>query len=147
MDDELGHERVVVRRHVRARAEAGVDPHPRTRRRHPTIDALGVGHELAHRVLGIDAHLDRVPGPRDVVLREAQLHPGRDPYLLLDQVDPGDRLGDRMLDLQASVDLEKEELALAEHELDGACVHVAGGGHGPDRRVAHGSANLSVEGR
>jgi hypothetical protein len=36
---------------------------------------------------------------------------GRDPQLLLDQVDAVDQLGDRVLDLQAGVHLQEEELA------------------------------------
>ena len=51
--------------------------------------------------------------------------PGRDADLLLDDVDAGDELGDRVLDLDAGVDLEEEEVALVvEQELEGAGVGV-----------------------
>src|SRR6266567_954298 len=88
----------------------------------PAGDPLGVRHELAQRVLGVDAHLDGVPGPRNVLLREAEGEAGSDSYLLFDEVDPGDGLGDGVLDLEPCIDLEKIEVAPAEHELDGAGV-------------------------
>ena len=43
-----------------------------------------------------------------------------DPQLLADEVDPRDELGDRMLDLDARVQLEEVERVAVEHELGGA---------------------------
>ena len=86
-----------------------------------------------------------MPGPRDIGLGEAELHARGDSDLLLDQIDPRDGLGDWMLHLKARVDLEEEELAVAEHELDGARIHIAGGGHRANRRLAHRGANLSAD--
>ena len=69
----------------------------------------------------------------DVVLRDRQLLARRDADLLLDQVDAGDHLGDRVLDLQAGVHLHEEELVGpvgGDDELDGAragVVDAAGG--------------------
>src|SRR4029077_19098777 len=103
--------------------------------------------ELAHRILGVDPHLDRMPGPRDVLLREPQRQTGGDLYLLLDQVDAGARLGDRVLDLQPCIDLEKVEVAFAEDELDGAGVHVAGGSRRLQSGIAHRRADLGRDSR
>ena len=50
---------------------------------------------------------------------------------------PRDHLGDRVLDLQAGVHLEEEELAVLIDELDGAGVVVADGLGGLDRGLAH----------
>ena len=69
----------------------------------------------------------------DVVLPDRQLLPRRDADLQLDEVDAGDHLGDRVLDLQAGVHLHEEELVgpvRGDDELDGACtgvVDAAGG--------------------
>src|SRR5438477_117985 len=101
VDDELGDERVVVRWHVRARAEARIDTHAGPSRRNPPRDAPGVRNELPDGVLSVDPHLDRVASPRHVVLLEAELKPRRNPDLLLDQVDSCHGLGDRMFHLQA----------------------------------------------
>ena len=147
MDDQLGHQRVVVRRHVGARAETRVDPHPGAGRRHPPRDAFGVGDELTQRILGVDPHLDRVSLPLDLGLREAQLESGRDADLFLHEIHAGHRLGDRMLHLEAGVDLQKVELAVAEDELDCAGVDVAGRGCGTDRSLAHGAADFRGHGR
>ena len=50
----------------------------------------------------------------------------RDPHLLADEVDPDDRLGDRMLDLQARVQLDEGERAVgADEELERAGVAIA----------------------
>ena len=52
-----------------------------------------------------------MPGPR-----EAQGFSRGDPELLLDQVDPGGLLGDRVLHLQAGVDFEERHGAVRRHE-------------------------------
>ena len=65
----------------------------------------------------------------DADLRIGQLVALRDPDLRLHQVAPGDRLGDRVLDLDARVDLDEVVRAvLADQELDGAGVAVASRG-------------------
>jgi hypothetical protein len=50
-----------------------------------------------------------VAADRQILLGEGQLFAGRDPELQLDEVEPRDRLGDRMLDLQPGVHLHEEE--------------------------------------
>ena len=74
----------------------------------------------------------------DVFLRVAQLPAAGDADLLLDDVDAGDHLGDRMLHLQAGVHLQEVEvLVLIHQELDRAgvdVVHRLGGAH---RHSAH----------
>src|SRR6202162_6095088 len=140
--DELGHERVVVGRHVRPRSEARIDANPGTGRRHPAADPLGIGHEPSQRILGVDAHLDGVSSPAHIALREAQLQPGRDADLLFDDVDARHRLRDGMLDLEPGVDLEEVELSVAEDELHRAGVDVARGRSGSDRGFAHRRAQV-----
>ena len=83
-----------------------------------------------------------MPWPRcerpHLVLRHRQRLAGGDADLPLDEVDAGDHLGDRVLDLQAGVHLEEEELAVLVDELDGAGVVVADGLGRLDRGRAHG---------
>src|SRR6266852_836523 len=142
MNDELGDERVVVRRDVRAGSESRVDANTRSGGRDPARDPLRVRHELASRIFGIDAHLDRVSGPRHLLLGEAEGQTGSDADLLLDKVDAGDSLCDRVLHLKPRVDLEEIELAVTEHELHGAGVDVARRRRCPDRGLAHGGSDL-----
>ena len=71
------------------------------------------GQEAAGRVLGVEPRLDGVPVEGDVALVERQPLAGRDPDLLLDQVEAGDQLGDRVLDLQPGVHLQEEEVVAA----------------------------------
>ena len=73
----------------------------------------------------------------DVALLERQPLAGGDPNLFLDDVDAGDELGDGMLDLDAGVDFEEEEVALVvEQELERAGVGVLHGAGGVDDRAA-----------
>ena len=59
--------------------------------------------------------------------RRVEPLPGGDPEHLADQVDPGDLLGDRVLDLEPGVDFqERDRAVLAEQELDGPGAGVAG---------------------
>ncbi len=82
------------------------------------------------------ARLDRVE-------RGAQRRPARHLDLRPHQVEPGDPLGDRMLDLQPGVHLQEVELAGAvEQELHRAGVGVADRRRGPHRRLAHAPPQL-----
>ena len=114
MDDELGDHRVVERRHAVAGGDARIDPH--------SLEALlaaeahrqdpaGRRQEVVLRVLGVDARLDRRAAAGDFVLRERQRLARGDAELPLDEIEPGHRLGDRMLDLQPGVHLEEVEVA------------------------------------
>ena len=84
--------------------------------------------EAAGRVLGVDPRLDGVPGQPHVVLAERQGLAGGDAQLLLDEVEAGDQLGDRVLDLQPGVHLHEERLVggvAGDDELDRAGAGVA----------------------
>jgi hypothetical protein len=77
-------------------------------------------------------------GCEHLLLREGQRFARSDSDLPLDEVDAGDHLGDGVLDLQAGVHLEEEEVAVLVDELDGPGVVVADGLGRLDRGVAHG---------
>src|SRR5690606_25100161 len=62
--------------------------------------------------------LDGVAADEDVGLLQRQGQARGEADLLLDEVDAGDLLGDRVLDLDARVDLEEEELLALDQELD-----------------------------
>ena len=76
-------------------------------------------------ILGVDPAFDRVAAPHDVALPEAQLLAGGDADLLLHDVDAGDHLGHRVLDLDARVHLDEEELVVLVQELERAGAAVA----------------------
>ena len=89
------------------------------------------------------AALDRVAVEGHVPLLERQPLARRDPDLLLDDVDAGDELGHRVLDLDAGVDLEEVEVALVvEQELERAGVGVLHRARGVDDRAAELAAHL-----
>src|SRR4029078_12565305 len=70
----------------------------------------------------------------------------RDPDLLAHEVEAGRQLGDRMLDLEARVDLEEGELAArTRDELDGARAGIADGLAELDRRASHRCASIRIE--
>src|SRR4051812_36876959 len=83
-------------------------------------DRAGRGGEIAGRILGIDAALDRVLLELDIALVERELLTVGDKDLLLDEVDAGAFLGDGMLHLNARVHFDEVEVTLCIHEeLDG----------------------------
>ena len=98
------------------------NPSAQADREHRAADRSRARTEVAGRVLGVDPALDRVAGEPDVLLPEPQRPALGDRDLLGDDVQPGDRLGDRVLDLDARVDLEEVELAAVgvDQELDRA---------------------------
>ena len=66
----------------------------------------------------------------DLGLRDRQLAAGGDADLLQHEIDPGDHLGDRMLDLDARVHLDEIELAILVKKLDRADAEVLQLAHG-----------------
>ena len=109
----------------------------------------GLRQEAAGGILGIDPALDGVAALRQLLLPPRQRLAAGDPQLRPDQVDAGHRFGDRMLDLQPRVHLEKVEarrVAFAlDQELDRAGVAIADGARGGDGRVSHPGAEPGVE--
>ena len=67
----------------------------------------GDGTEAGRGILRVDAALDRVAAQDDVLLTQRQRLARRDEELLADEVDAGDQLGDRVLDLDARVHLHE----------------------------------------
>ncbi len=112
-----------------------------------------LGEEAAEGVLGVDPRLDGVALAAHVVLRQRQRLAGGDDQLQLDQVQPCDGLGDRVLHLQPGVHLQEVELAGGgvEEVLDGPCAdvpdllgqrHRRGGQPGPRPGVDGGRGRL-----
>ena len=123
-DDELREQRVEGARDLVAGGHAGVDAHAGSAGEAQHVHRSGRGEEVAAGVLAVDAELDRVAGRDGVgVVERAALG---EPELLAHEVDAGDLLGDRVLDLQAGVHLEERHRAvLADEELAGAGADVA----------------------
>ena len=139
--DHLGEHRVVVRRHLAAGLEA---------RRRPG-SAVAIDGDLEAWSARRSAAGSRRPGPRRTAgprsrgrrrsgfdEARAAARPLGDRELQLDQVDAVDRLGDRVLDLEAGVHLQEPEPlgGRVVEELDGAGAAVVdrlGGRCGPRR--------------
>ena len=86
-------------------------------------------------------HSMAAPVLADVGLRKRQRLARRNANLRLDQVDAGDHLRHRVLDLDAGVHLDEIVVALPiDDELDRAGVGVVGRLHQPHGRLAHGRA-------
>src|SRR5262249_33820130 len=104
--------------------------------------------EIAVRILGIDAALDRPAFELDVALLEQKPLAGGDADHLLDQIDAGDEFGHRMLDLKPRIHFQEiEALVLAGDEFDSAGAVVANRFSERDRLLAHFRARLLVKKR
>ena len=129
--DQLRDHRVVRRADLVALLDARVDAH--ARRQAQPLDRPGLRQERP-RVLGVQPHLDRVTEQRRC---PSTALAARDAQLLAHEVDSRNELRHRMLDLDARVQLEEEEVAAVEHELRGARALVADCARERDRRIAH----------
>ena len=108
--DDLGDHRVEVGRDGVALGDTGVDAYAGSRRQVEPDDAAGRRREVAVRVLGVEPRLDGVAGlGRLGGVQVGEPPTAGDVDLSLHQVDAGGRLGDRVLHLQAGVDLEEGE--------------------------------------
>ena len=125
-DDELGQHRVVIGRYMVAGIDGPIGTHTRTARRVIARDAPEARQEVVLGVFGVDAELDGETATLDLVLAVAQRQAGRDPDLLLDQIDTRDGLGDGVLDLDAGVHLHEVEAPVGiEQELHGPGIGIA----------------------
>src|SRR6185436_1362839 len=121
-----------------ARLDAALPADARAPALFPRDQRAGRREEVGARVLRVDTRLDRMPARRHVLLSERQALALRDEDLEADEVQAGDLLGHRVLDLEPRVDLEEVELPRrVDHELDRARVVVADGAPRGDGRLAH----------
>jgi hypothetical protein len=135
---ELRHHRVVVHRDGGALEHAAVDADADPVGRPVREDPARRRREVLVGVLGVDARLDRVARDAQVLLPEGERLARRDADHLLHDVDAGDRLGDRVLDLDPRVHLEEVEVPLRVHEeLDRAGAAVADRARRGDGGLAH----------
>jgi hypothetical protein len=109
---------------------AAVQPHPGTAGRPVGGDLAGVGAEVVLRILGGDPALqggtDRMDGALVGKTEIGQRLTARDAHLRLHEVDAGDLLGDRVLDLDARIHLDEAVTSVVtQQELDGAGARVA----------------------
>ena len=82
-----------------------------------------------------------------VGLRQRQRLAGSDAKLQIDEIESGDELGHRMLDLQARVHLHEDEIAFGQQEFDGAGADIADRARRPHGGLAHAHAQLGRDGR
>ena len=131
---DLDEQRIIKRRDDGTGGRrAAVEPEAGSARRSIVGDPAVVGSEVVGGILGRDPALDRMPLDPDRLLagdadfRIGQLAPLGDQDLALDDVDPGDDLGDGVLDLKPGIDLDEREGArlIVDQELDGAGILVA----------------------
>ena len=113
--------------HIRAAKQTGADAI------HPGYGFLAESPDFARAVLA--AGLTWIGPPPDAIAAMG------------DKVDAGDELRHRVLDLDAPVQLEEEEVAPVEHELGGAGAAVADGARERDGGRAHPSAQVGVQRR
>src|SRR5436190_18295009 len=137
LTDDLGDHRIVERRHRVAGVDVRVETHTVAARRMEGHDATRGRLEVSVRILGVDATLDDVAAKRWQLVNAERMACG-DTDLLLHEIDPGQHLRHRMLDLDPRVHLhEVERAVLVEQHLDRAGAHVVDRFRSSDRRVAH----------
>ena len=74
-------------------------------------DQTRAWEEVPVGIFRVDPALDGMPRLFHILLSDGELLPGRQPYLLLDDVDTRDHLRDRMLHLEPRIHLEKVEIS------------------------------------
>src|ERR1700722_18308104 len=142
--NDLAYHGVIERGHVVAGVDMAVDADAGAAGRVPQADRSGRGHE-GLGVLGIDAAFDRMAADLDIVLAVGQRLACGDEQLRLDDVDAGDELGHRMLDLHARIHLDEVELVVLVQEFERAGVAVTDFPAGPGAALTHGLALLGRE--
>src|SRR5882757_7265153 len=145
--DQLGDHRIVVRRNYCVGIGRRIHANSGAARRLKSCDASG-GRHKCFRIFGIDTALDSVSAEMNFAHSVVQLFAGRDANLGFDQVRASDKLGDRVLDLDARIHFDKINRAvLIQQKLDRASVGVANSLQCLDDPSAHFFAQLGVQHR
>ncbi len=137
MHDDLREQGVVVDRHPITRHDAGVHPQRRRLRwkLQATDDPAG-RQKLPQRIFGAQADFKRMPHALDRRLRQRQRFAGRHAQLPFHQIQPGDHLRDRVLDLQPRIHLHEMQSATGiTHELHRAGTRVVHRPRHPHRQL------------
>ncbi len=117
--DELGDHRIVKWRDLRSGLQRMFDAE---RLRHlPQRHPPRLRHEIMACIFRAQPDFDRVPRECDVLLPQRQRLAGRDAQLQFDQIEPGDRFGDGMFDLQTCVHFHEIELPALRRAGTPAC--------------------------
>ncbi len=145
--DDLGQHRIVERRHLGAARDPGFDSRA-VGGEDDVREQTRARLELAPRILGVEPRLHRCAAQVSRQRIERRQLAGGQAHHPLDEIDPGDLLGDAVLDLDARVDLEEVERAGVgvEHELDGAGRPVARGASERRRRAGQRGADAGWQG-
>src|SRR5262249_25994976 len=135
--DELAEQRIVIWWDRIALIGSRIDPHAHAAGRMIMHDLARGGAER-HWILRIDAAFDRVTVELHVALRNREFIAVGDADLLQNEIDVGDHLGYRMLNLNAGVHLDEIEAAVLVEEFDRADAEIVQRPHGvrnslPDR--------------
>ncbi len=118
--DHLGQQRVVVGPDHRPGADPGVDPDAVDARYLEPVQRTRLRQVAGRGVLGQQPGLDRMAGDGGQVGLGSEALAAGDADLLLDQIDPGYRLGRRVLHLEPGVHLEEPPGPVGgDEELDG----------------------------
>ena len=104
-------------------------------------------NKVAKGILGQDATLHGPAPQTHILLPVAKVSAAGDPQLLLDDVNPSDHLGDRVLHLEAGVYLQKiETTVLIQQELYSAGADIARQPSQPYGHLTHFLSQISVQG-
>ena len=126
VDDQLADHGIVERRNLVALISRGIHAHAGTARQMQGHQRARTGRKVSRRILRVDAALDGVTADGQILLLKGQRLACRHAKLLADQINAGDLLGDRVLDLNAGVHLAEVEIAVViDQEFDRTRVAVA----------------------
>mmetsp|Transcript_3165 Transcript_3165/g.5450 ORF Transcript_3165/g.5450 Transcript_3165/m.5450 type:complete len:258 (-) Transcript_3165:95-868(-) len=145
VNDQLGDQRIVIGRDAVAIIKRAIHPHAEPAGRVVLGDRAGAGRKL-RQLLGVDPNLDRVTLHLQVFLAERHRLAGGNADLFADEVHTHDRLGHRMLHLQAGVHLDEIEFSVLVEKFDRARALVAQFGHGVGTDHADAVAHLGRDG-
>src|SRR5262245_4851794 len=151
MRHELGDHRVIVERDLAAFVDAGVVAHRHAAhglllRRPITCQPARRRQEIAVWIFRIDAAFHGPSVEFHIALLDRQLLAGGNPDHLLDQIDPGHQLGDRMLDLQPRIHFKEIEApVLSGDKLNRAGTVVTDRLRQRDRLLSHFLAGRGIE--
>src|SRR5262249_37307159 len=143
VNEQFCNHRVVICGNAVARANVAVNPHASAARWVPFRHQSRAWPEIVVWIFGVDSTFDRATAVDDVFLPEREFLTRGDFDLLLNEVDSSDQLGDRMLDLNAGIDLDEVKVEVLVHqELNSPCIRVSCRFHQPNRSFTNRLANL-----
>ena len=144
--DEFADQGIIIDRQFIALVQMRIHAHPESARGVILPDCSRTGHEIFFGIFGIDAALHGPSAHDNVIKSIAEFLSGRKPDLFFYQIDSRSQFRDRMLHLDAGIDLDKIKFTIRiQQKFNGAGIDIINGPGRCNSGFSHGRSKFGCQ--